>query len=145
PTAIDSAASDRTSHYKHDVGVAVIGAAIAVLAGGASELRHRDHDGIFSEIAEIGPECSDRLRELAQHVGELALCAAFVDVVVPSADVGECNLHAQVGLDELSELLQAVSETSVRIIRARRGNVLGGIGRLQHLYRLERLLPRAMQ
>src|SRR5439155_12877461 len=95
PAAIDFAASDRTSHYKHDVGVPVIGAAIAVLAGGASELRHRDHDCIFSEIAEIDPECGQGLRELAQHIGKLALGVAFVDVVVPPTDVGKRKLHGQ--------------------------------------------------
>ena len=35
------------------VGVAVIGAAIAVLFGGAAELRHRDHDNVFHPVAQI--------------------------------------------------------------------------------------------
>ena len=87
----------------------------------------------------------ERLRELAQDIGDLALRAAFVHMVIPAADVGKRDLHAEVRLDELRELLQAVAETATRIIRAGRGLVLRWIGRLQHLHRIEGLLARAMQ
>ena len=45
--------------------------------------------------------------ELAQALGELALHAAFRGVMVPAADLGEGDLHADVGLDELGDLLEA--------------------------------------
>ena len=65
-----------------------------------------------AEIAEVDPESAQRLREFAQHIGDLALRAAFVDVMVPAADVGKCDLHSQVGFDELGELSEAVAETT---------------------------------
>ena len=97
----------------------MIGAAIAILAGGAAEFRHGDDDRVFGQIAEVSPESAQRLRELAQHIRDLALRAAFVDVMVPSANVGKRHLHAEVGFDELAELLEAVAKTSLGIIRAR--------------------------
>ena len=85
------------------------------------------------------------MRKLAQHICDLALRAAFVNVVIPSANVGKRNLHSQVRLDELRQLLQAVAEPAARILRARSGLVLGGIGGLQHFHRIESFLPRAVK
>src|SRR5579864_4385079 len=42
PLAVNSAALDLTAEHEHHVGVSVVSAASAVLAGGASKLRHRD-------------------------------------------------------------------------------------------------------
>ena len=86
---------------EHHVGVAVVGAAVSVFTRRAAEFGHRDHDRVFSQIAEVGPEGGDRLREVSQHVGDLALGAAFVDVVVPASYVGEGHLHSQVRFDHL--------------------------------------------
>ena len=61
--------------------------------------------------------------------------------MVPSANVGESNLHAEICLDELRGLPKRVSETAARIVRARRRSIALGIGGLQHLYRFERLRP----
>src|SRR5580692_9295244 len=67
PASIDFPAFDRASKHKHDVGVAVVGAAIAIFAGGAAEFRHGHDDGVFAEVAEISPKSRDRLREIAEH------------------------------------------------------------------------------
>src|SRR5580693_6916546 len=75
PSPVDFAAFDWATHYEHNVGVA---------ASGAAELGHGHDDRIFGQIAEIGPECGERLRELVENVGNLALGAAFVDVMVPA-------------------------------------------------------------
>jgi len=56
PLSVDFAALDRASHDKHDIGVAVVGATIAVLACGATEFRHGDDDGVVGEIPEVDPE-----------------------------------------------------------------------------------------
>ena len=45
---------------------------------------------------------------------ELAFDGALVDVMVPSADVGEGDLHAEVRLDELRGLAHGVAEASLR-------------------------------
>src|SRR5579864_2846336 len=37
PAAVYAASTDRAAHHKHDVGVAVVGAAVAVLARGSAE------------------------------------------------------------------------------------------------------------
>jgi len=65
----------------------VIRPAVAVFARGAAKLRYRDYDRVFSEIAEIGPESRNRLRKVAEHICDLSLSAALVDVVIPAADV----------------------------------------------------------
>src|ERR1700722_557200 len=103
PSSVDFSALDWTSQNEHHVGVAMVGAAIAVFADGASEFGHGDDDGVFAEVAEVGPEGSEGLRKLAKNIGNLALGAAFVDVMVPASDIGEGDLHAEVGLDELGE------------------------------------------
>src|ERR1700722_3396124 len=113
PASVDFSAFHRTAENEHDVGVAVVGAAVSVFAHGAAKLRHADDDGIFAEIAKVGPEGRERLREFSKHVGELAFGCAFVDVMVPSTDVGESNLHAEIGLNQLSELAQTVAESSL--------------------------------
>ena len=85
------------------------------------------------------------MRELAQHVGHLSFGGAFVDMMVPSANIGKRHLHAQVRLDKLRELPQAVAKASLGIIGAGRGLVLRRVGGLQHLHRVKRFFTRAMQ
>ena len=113
PASVDPAAAHRSAEHEHDVGMPVVGAAIAVLAGGASELRHGDDHGVFRQGAEVDPEGGNGLREIAKHVRKLSFRCAFVDVMVPSTDVGEGNLHAEVRLDELRSLPEGVAEAAV--------------------------------
>ena len=56
PAAVDFASLDWAAQDEHHVGVAVVGAAIAVFARGASKLRHGDDDSVFAKIAEVCPE-----------------------------------------------------------------------------------------
>ena len=135
----------RASEDEHYVGVAVVGAAVAVFSGRAAEFGHGYYYRVFSQIAEVGPESGDRLREIAEHVGDLALGAAFVDVVVPASYVGEGYLHSEVRFDQLRQLLQAVAEASLGIICVGRGRVVRGVGGFQHLDRVESFLPGAVQ
>src|SRR6266852_9659286 len=94
PLAVYFTALHRTAHYEHHVGVTVVGAAVTVFAGGAAEFRHGDNHGVLGEIAKVNPEGGERLRKIAQDICDLPLRAAFVNVMVPSTDIGECNLHA---------------------------------------------------
>ncbi len=80
-----------------------------------------------------------------QDVGDLALRAAFVDVMVPAADVGEGDLNSEIRFDQLRELLEAVAEVSAGIVGGRGGLVFRRIGRSQHLYRVESFLTGAVQ
>src|SRR5579864_6311725 len=105
--------------------MAVVGSAVPVFAGSAAELRHGDDDRIVGKVAEIDPEGGERLGEVAQHVGDLPLRAAFVHVVVPTSDIGERDLYTEIRLDELSELLQAVAEAASRVVCPRSRLVLG--------------------
>src|SRR5579864_6369984 len=125
--------------------MAVVGSAVPVFAGSAAELRHGDDYRIVGKVAEIDPEGGERLGEVAQHVGDLPLRAAFVDVVVPAADIGERHLYAEIRLDELSELSQAVAEAASRVVRTRSGFVLGGVGGFQHFDCVEGFLPCTVQ
>ena len=113
PAAVHLAALHRAAENEHHIRVTVIGAAIAVLARGASELRHRDDNGVFAEIAEIDPERGERLREVTEHVCQLTFGRALVDVMVPARDVGERNLHAKVCFDQLRELAKAFAEAAL--------------------------------
>ena len=53
PFAVDAAALNVASHYKHAVGVAVVGAAIAVFLGGAAELAHGDYDDVAHVVSHV--------------------------------------------------------------------------------------------
>src|SRR5215467_2458813 len=65
--------------------------------------------------------------------------------MIPPTDIGEGDLHAEIRLDELCELPQAVAKTALGIVRARSWHVLAGVSGLEHLYRVESLFARAMQ
>src|SRR5579872_2775315 len=54
PAAVDLPAAHAAADDHHRVAVAVIGAAVAVLAHRAAELRHREDDGVGHPIAEVG-------------------------------------------------------------------------------------------
>src|SRR5437868_6949212 len=125
--------------------MSVIGATRAVLARGAAELRHRDQHGIFREISKIIPECTDRLRELAKQICELALSIALVYVMVPPADVCEGYFNAEVGLQQLRYLSEAVAEAAPGIVRSWCWSVARRIGGFKHLHGLERFLPGAVK
>src|ERR1700680_4236543 len=125
--------------------MAVVGAAVSVLASRAPELGHGYDHRICGQITEIGPEGGERLRELMENVGNLPLRAAFVDVMVPAADVGECDLNSEVSFDQLGELLEAVTEASFGIVGVSCRLVLGWVGGLQHLDGVECFLAGAMQ
>src|ERR1700733_7711856 len=109
----------------------VVSAASSVLAGGTSELRHGDDDCVFAEVTKVGPKGGERLREVTENIGKLSLGAAFVDMMVPAADVGEGYLHSQIRFDQLRQLAKAVAESPTRIVCAGRRFVLCGVGRLQ--------------
>src|SRR5579863_4547230 len=123
----------------------MIRATVAIFAGGAAEFRHRHYNRVLAEIAEIGPEGGNGLRKVAEHVGDLAFGRAFVDVMVPSTDIGECYLHAEIRFDELSELAQAVAKPSPGIIGAGRGFVLRWIRRPEHVHGVKSLRPGAVK
>ena len=123
----------------------VIGAAGAVLAGGATELAHGDEGDVFRFVAHIEPEGGDRVGELLQAVGELTGGGALIDVGVPATDVGEGRFDAEVGLQELSDLLERVAEGRVGIGDVSGGLVACGVGGLEHADGFEGLLAGAME
>src|ERR1700722_12193348 len=65
PFAINFSALYRAAHHEHAVGVAVIGAAISVFVGGASEFGHGHNDNIFHTIAQILVERGQPLSHVA--------------------------------------------------------------------------------
>src|SRR5579872_143355 len=125
--------------------MAVVGATGAILTHRAAELAHGHEYGLFPEVTDIRPESGDGLRKLTGEVGDLSLRVAFVDVMIPSADVGEGYFDAKVGFDELRNLFQAVTETSTGIIGVRGRLILRRISGLEHLHRVKGLVAGAMQ
>ena len=114
----------------------------------AAELGHGDQRDVFHAIAQVLIKGRERLAELRQIVGELAvggLSADLVDVRVPAADIGERHFHADVGLDQLRDLLQAFAEAAVAIVRAIGRHVGLLLDGLHDLDRVERLFAGAMQ
>jgi hypothetical protein len=127
PAAVDFAAFDGAAEDEHGVGVAVVGAAGAVLARGAAEFGHGDQGDVFGIVAHVAPEGGDGGGELAQAVGELAVDAALVLMGVPAADVGEGRFNAEVGLEQLGNLLHVVAEFVVGIFDAAAGLYWAGL------------------
>ena len=96
PLAVDLAAFDAAAHDEHGIRVAVIGAAIPVFVRSAAKLAHRDQDHIVHAIAHVLPEGGQGLAVFTQQIAQLR---RFVDVMVPSTDIGECHFHAHIALN----------------------------------------------
>ena len=136
---------DGAAEDEHGRGVAVIGAAIAVLAHGAAKFRHGQDYHLVHAIAEVPVQRGQALGELAEALGELSPLVALIGVGIPAPRVRESHLEPHVGLDELGDLLEAVAEPATRILRAVRGREALGIGRLEHLHGVEGFPTRAVQ
>ena len=106
PLAVNLAAFNRATEGKHGIGVAVVGAAVAVFASGAAEFRHGQHGDVRHALAHVLVERRERVAEILQAIGELAGHPTFRHVVVPSAHFGKGHFQAGIGFDELRDLLQ---------------------------------------
>src|SRR5207245_301137 len=95
PPAVDLPASDSAAENKHDVGVAMVGAAVAVFANGAPEFRHGHQDYVPHPRSEVSSERGERIAELTEIVGELSLRSALAGMSVPPADVGEGHFQSE--------------------------------------------------
>src|SRR4029077_386677 len=118
PLAVDLSAFYFSTHYEHAVGVAVIGAAIAVFFGGAAELTHGNHHNVSHSVAHVLMKGGEGLAEVFQEIGELALHAAFVDMIVPTAAINEQNFNANFGFQKLADLLHVLTQAAGGILRA---------------------------
>src|SRR6202521_6223823 len=94
PLAVDLSAFYFAAHYEHAVGVAVIGAAIAVFFGSAAELAHGNYYDVLHAVAHVLMKGGQRLAEVFQQIGELALYSVFVDTILPAAAIDEQDFHA---------------------------------------------------
>ncbi len=61
PFAINAAAFYVAAHHEHAVGVAVVGAAVAIFPGGAAELAHSDHYHVAHPVAHVLIKRRERL------------------------------------------------------------------------------------
>ncbi len=86
-----------------------------------------------------------RLREAAEPGGKLALGAALVGVGVPAIDLGEGDLEADIGFDQLRDLLEVPAETALRVDGPVGGLVVGCTGLLEEFERVERFAGGAVQ
>src|SRR6185312_1291957 len=106
PFAQDAAALDPSAEDHHHARVAVVGAAVAVLLDRAPELGHRENDDVVGLRAQVLVERRDRAAELLEALGELAVRAALVEVVVPAAGLDEADARAEAGLEDARQLEQ---------------------------------------
>ena len=142
PPAQHLASIHRTAQHEHRRRVTVIGAAVAVLLDGAAELGHREHHDVTHALAQVLRERGERPAELGEPGRELAFARPLVDVRVPAGDIGEGDVQADVGLDELSDLQQRMAEPPAWVCGAVRRLVLRWIRLLQLLDRCKRFLRR---
>src|SRR5688572_29258262 len=112
PAAVDFATSNVAPEGEHGGGVAVVGAAVAVLEHRAAELRHGEDHDVAHTVAEVLGEGGEGGAEIAQTVGELALLAALRDVRIPAFHVREGDLQTHVGADELGDLAHRLAEAA---------------------------------
>ena len=75
----------------------------------------------------------------------MALHAAFVHVIVPAAAIDEQNFHADVGFQELADLLHVLAQAARRILRAVFRRKLAGIDFAEHVDGFERFGAGAVQ
>jgi hypothetical protein len=132
PLAVHLAATHGSAQDEHDVGVTVIGAPGAVLARCAAELRHGNEDYVFSIVAHVGPKGGETVAEFLQAIGQLSILISLILMSIPPADVGEGGFHAEVGLEQLGDLFEAVPERALWVISSSDRRVLRRIGGFEH-------------
>src|ERR1700685_2262739 len=81
PASVNAATANVAAHDEHAVGVAVVGAAVAVFFCGASEFAHGDDDDVLHAVTHVLMERGESLAEIFEEIGELAVDATFVDVI----------------------------------------------------------------
>src|ERR1700735_181513 len=99
PLGVNPPAFYVSAHDEHAICMTMIGATIAVFMRGAAKFRHADEDDLAHAVAHVLVERSDSLPQVFQQVGELALDATFVDVIVPPSAIEESNFQADIGLE----------------------------------------------
>src|SRR4030095_3628187 len=104
PAAVNLAAAHLPAHHEHDIGMSMIGAAVAVLARRATEFGHGENYNIVHAVAEIAIESGETASQFSEPVSQLPGGAAFIGVGVPPADFGKGDFQAKIGLDQASDL-----------------------------------------
>src|ERR1700730_1488830 len=143
PLTVNFSAFYCSTHHKHAVRVAVVGAAVAVFVRRASEFGHGYHDDVFHAIAQILVKRGESLSEIAQQIRKLPLRATFIDVIVPAARIHEAHFQSDVAFDELRDLLQRLPDAVLWILRAVFRLETRGIGLAQHFNSFKCLRPGA--
>src|SRR6266849_5772649 len=87
PFAVNLAALYIAAHEEHAIGVAVVGAAIAVFLCSAPEFAHGHKNNILHAVAQVLVKRRKALAEVLQQIRELSLHSAFVHVIVPAAAI----------------------------------------------------------
>src|SRR5260370_14682356 len=133
PASVGPAAPDLAPEHEREAGMAVVGAAVAVLAHGAAELGHGHQHHVRHAVAEVAVERGEGGAQLAQAARAPALNPAFGRVVGPAAHVCEGHLHSHPGLDELRDLPEAVAIGPAWVGGYRRRLILRGVRLLEEL------------
>src|SRR5215813_12306730 len=123
----------------------VIRAPVPIFPGGAPEFAERYYDDVRHAVTQVLMERRESLSEIAKQIRELALDAAFVDVVVPAAAIHKENFHANTGFKELANLFETLSEPACWISGAVFRRILCRIGFAEKIDGFKRLRARAMQ
>ena len=70
----------------HHIAVAMVCAVVAILAHGATELRHHHHGRFLKSIAQTLDQGVDGFTQKSEPIGELPFTVALIHMSIPSAD-----------------------------------------------------------
>ena len=124
----------------------VVGAAIAVLPGGAAKFAHGEDHDVRHPITKIRVERRNRPGKIGEPPGQLTGRGALVGVGMPSRRISrEGHFEADVGLDQLGNLHERAAEGFLGIVGAVGRLIFCRVHALQHRHGLEGFPARSMK
>src|SRR6516162_8653643 len=92
PASIDFAAFNPSTRDKHDVSMAVIGPAVAVLTRRPTELRQGKEHYVIHPVPKVVVKGRKAIGQLFQVIGHLTFRSSLIDMRIPTFDLSESNL-----------------------------------------------------
>lgn len=145
PARVHFSAFHRASHNEHAIGVAMVGAAVAIFVGRAAEFGHAYEDYVVHAVAHILVKRGHSLPQIAQKIRKAPFRTSFGDVMIPAVAIEERDFEPDIGFEEFGNFLQAASEAAGRILRAVLRLIRIGVNFPERIGGFERLSPHAAQ
>ena len=137
PAAEHLATSGISSDDEHGCGMSVVRTAVSILTDSAAELAHREHDHVGHAVPQVLSKCRECRSEVPEPQRKLAVAPTLIDVRIPSTHVRERDFRAEVGFDELRNLLHRLPKRAPGILGAIRRCALSRVCLLEHAHRFK--------